>query len=224
MPRQFIGYESRYSGSFDLQETFRTYPRMCAKATVNLTDGIHYFRGKNPTVYDVGSTDTQGGINVINQMDDEMDWIFQNGTSVARFGNYTRIGSKFYMSTENEDDVGKHRTILRGCDRYNKLVEAYLYIQVYNNKYPDFEEDLNTTFLINNEEVFEYTLPAIVDPELGESYYTGTPLIYVKDSDEPNFESPIGRFMTFDNVTNVITFRPNSKWYQGRTYKFKLVI
>ena len=58
MPRQFIGYESRYSGSFDLQDTFKTFPRMCAKATVNLTDGINYFRGKNPAVYDVSATDT----------------------------------------------------------------------------------------------------------------------------------------------------------------------
>ena len=76
MPRQFIGYESRYSGSFDLQDTFKTFPRMCAKATVNLTDGVNYFRGKNAAIYDVGATDTQGGINVINQMDDDMDWIF----------------------------------------------------------------------------------------------------------------------------------------------------
>jgi hypothetical protein len=66
MPRQFIGYESRYSGSFDLQDTFKTYPRMCAKATVNLTDGVNYFRGKEAAVYDVGADDTQGGINVIN--------------------------------------------------------------------------------------------------------------------------------------------------------------
>jgi len=49
---------------------------MCAKATVNLTDGVNYFRGKNAAIYDVGATDIQGGINVINQMDDEMDWIF----------------------------------------------------------------------------------------------------------------------------------------------------
>jgi hypothetical protein len=226
MPRQFIGYESRYSGSFDLQDTFKTHPRMCAKATVNLTEGLNYFRGKNPAIYDVSATDTQGGINVINQMDDEMDWIFQNGTSVARFGNYTRIGGKFYMSTDNEDDVGKHRTILRGCDRYNKLVEAYLYIQVYNNKYPDFggSEELNTTFLIPNFELTEYVLPPIVDPELGELFYTGTPVIYVENSTEPNVESPVGRFMTFDNITKVISFRPSSKWYAGNTYKFRLVL
>jgi hypothetical protein len=58
MTRQFIGYESRYSGSFDLQDTFKTYPRMCAKDTVNLTEGVNYFRGKNAAVYDVGATDT----------------------------------------------------------------------------------------------------------------------------------------------------------------------
>ena len=62
-----------------------------------------------------------------------MDWIFQNGTSAARFGNFTWSDGKFYVSTDNEDDVGKHRTILRGCDRFKNLIEAYLYVEVYNN-------------------------------------------------------------------------------------------
>ena len=30
--------------------------------------------------------------------------------------------------------------------------------------------------------------------------------------------------MVFNNETGVITFRPNSEWYSGRTYKFRLVL
>lgn len=47
----FLGYESRYSGAFDLQDTFKTDPRMCALATTNLTNGINYFRGKFKAEY-----------------------------------------------------------------------------------------------------------------------------------------------------------------------------
>ena len=76
---------------------------------------------------------------------------------------------------------------------------------------------MNTTFLIPNFNVTEYELPIIVDTELGEDFYTGNTLIYVENSTEPGVESPLGRFMTFDNVTKIITFRPDSKWYAGRT-------
>jgi hypothetical protein len=77
-------------------------------------------------------------------MDSGKDWIFQNGTSAALLGNYSEYdnGGTFYIETSNEDDVGKHRTILRGCSRLNNLVETYLYVEVYNNKYPDFINDI----------------------------------------------------------------------------------
>lgn len=83
---------------------------------------------------------------------------------------------------------------------------------------------MNTTFLIPNFETTEYALPPIVDPELGESFYSGTPLVYIENSTLPDVESPEGRFMTFDNVTKIITFRPDSKWYAGNTYRFRLCL
>jgi len=44
MANQFLAYSSRYSGAFDLQDTFK-YPRMCATESVNLTTGVQYYRG-----------------------------------------------------------------------------------------------------------------------------------------------------------------------------------
>ena len=39
----FLAYSSRYSGSFDLGDTMK-YPKMCASASTNMTDGLHYYR------------------------------------------------------------------------------------------------------------------------------------------------------------------------------------
>jgi len=36
---------SRYSGAFDLLDTFR-YPKMCASQSVNLTNGVTYYRAQ----------------------------------------------------------------------------------------------------------------------------------------------------------------------------------
>ena len=117
MNNLFLGYESRYSGAFDLQDTFKTNPRMCAAATTNLTNGINYYRGKQTTTYVVSQESTDGN-SVISKMDTGRDWLFQNGTSAAGLGHYNfSSGGTFYVETENQDDVGKHRTILRGCSK-----------------------------------------------------------------------------------------------------------
>jgi len=157
MNNLFLGYESRYSGAFDLQDTFTTNPRMCALATTNLTTGVNYYRGKQEVSYIVSAESTDGNA-IINNMDTDKDWIFQNGTSAQNLGRYDSYdnGGTFYVETSNEDDVGKHRTILRGCSRLNNLVETYLYVEVFNNKYPDFATDVEDSFLVEVDQVFEY--------------------------------------------------------------------
>lgn len=49
----FIGYQSRYSGAFELLDTFK-YPKMCAQQSKNLTGGVNYYRGQNPMAYIIG--------------------------------------------------------------------------------------------------------------------------------------------------------------------------
>lgn len=151
-------------------------------------------------------------------MDSEKSWIFQNGSSAELLGYFDEYanGGTFYVQTENEDDVKKHRTILRGCSRLNNLVEAYLYVEVYNNKYPDFVEEVQQTFLVPFSEdgvdgvVTEYQLPDIEDAEAGEAYYTGTPLVYIEPDLDP--ANPLPPFMTFNEVTRTLRFKPNIKW------------
>lgn len=90
----------------------------------------------------------------------------------------------------------------------NELVETYLYVEVYNNKYPDFIVEVQTTFKIEYNETFVYQLPTIDDPEAGDAYYTGTPVVYVEADLDPENEYP--PFMSYDNITREITFRPES--------------
>lgn len=44
MNNLYKGYSSRYSGSFPLGNNFR-YPKPCMEASVNLTNGMVYYRG-----------------------------------------------------------------------------------------------------------------------------------------------------------------------------------
>ena len=139
--------------------------------------------------------------------------VFLHGSSAALLGRYDEYdnGGTFYIATANDDDVGKHRTILRGCSRLNNLVETYLYVEVYNNKYPDFATDIEESYTVEVGEVFEYQLPEIEDPEAGAPSSTGTPIVYVDYDLDPANELP--PFLSFNNITKTLTFSPNSEWY-----------
>lgn len=94
--------------------------------------------------------------------------MFQNGSAVEPYlGEFNRYdeGGTFSIFTQNEDDIGKHRTILRGCSRFNQLIELYLYTEVFTNSYPDFVEDLETVHTVNVNETMEYKLPKLSDDE-----------------------------------------------------------
>jgi hypothetical protein len=53
MNNLYMGYTSRYSGAFDLLDTFK-YPKMCAFKSDNMTDGVQYYRGQNELAYVIG--------------------------------------------------------------------------------------------------------------------------------------------------------------------------
>lgn len=94
--------------------------------------------------------------------------MFQNGSAASpNLGEFNRYdeGGTFSIFTQNEDDIGKHRTILRGCSRFNQLIELYLYTEVFTNSYPDFVEDLETVHVVNVNETMEYKLPKLSDDE-----------------------------------------------------------
>lgn len=212
---QFIGYPSKYSGSFDLADTFR-YPKMCATKSINMTDGAKYYRGSYATQYVVGRQ--SNAASAVTMMDLGATWLFQNGTEASgMLGNFSRYqeGGTVNIKTESQDAEGKSRTIIRGCSRFNELLELYLYIDVMKNTYPDFVTEIETSWTVAVDEVFEYQLPEIKDDEGNDE-----PEVYVANMTN----QPAPPFLFFDSDTLTLKFRPDSIWYQGLTYYFMIVI
>jgi len=178
---QFFAYSSRYSGSFDLQDTFK-YPRMCALASVNLTGGnntnqggVQYYRGQNAKYYWIGKQTNAS--TALHQMDRGSTWMFQNGTDatnlLGKFDRYDR-GGTVHIQTNSEAAVGKRRTIIRGCSNFNELLELYLYVEVLTNTYPDFPKEIETSWTLSVNQEFQYKLPTPVDKEGNDE-----PVVYI---------------------------------------------
>jgi len=153
-------------------------------------------------------------------MDRGQSWLFQNGSSASpNLGEFNRYdnGGTFHIFTQNEDDIGKHRTILRGCSRFNQLIELYLYAEVFTNSYPDFVEDLETVHIVHVNETKEYKLPALSDDENNDKS-----VVTIDYDLDPEKRYP--PFMFYNNITETLTFRPESKWLMGETFHFRVVV
>jgi hypothetical protein len=213
----FVPYQSRYSGAFELLDTFK-YPKMCAQQSLNLTNGVDYYRGQNSMSYVIGEQSSYGS--VVSQMDRGQNWLFQNGSAanpyLGKFDRYDE-GGTFKIFTQNEDDIGKHRTILRGCSRFNQLIELYLYTEVFTNSFPDFIEDLETVHIVYVNETKTYKLPALTDDENNDKS-----LVFIDYDLDPTKRYP--PFMFYNNITETLTFRPESKWIKGETYHFRVIV
>ena len=70
----FNSYVSKYSGSFDLMNSFRI-PRPCAYKSINMTS-VEYYRGQNTLTYDVFD---KNGLSSIFFMRDTATLQYQNG-------------------------------------------------------------------------------------------------------------------------------------------------
>lgn len=92
-----------------------------------------------------------------------------------------------------------------------------LYIEVVANNYPDFVTEPETSFAVKVNDVFQYQLPGVVDPEGNDE-----PEVYVGYMDQQDDKYP--EFLLFNNATNTITLKPNSKIYGGKTYYFTIVV
>jgi len=135
--------------------------------------------------------------NVVTQMDRGQNWLFQNGSAAGpNLGNFDRYdsGGTFNIFTQNEDDIGKHRTILRGCSRFNQLIELYLYAEVFTNSFPDFITDLETVHIVNINETKTYKLPALADDEKNDKS-----IVFIDYDLDPLKRYP--PFMNYNNFT-----------------------
>ena len=98
-------------------------------------------------------------------MNDEYQYIFQNGEDASDFGRFEKQNSKIYIQTNDENLVGTQRTLIRACDRLSNLIEVNFYVNVQSNSPPEFEEDLKTEFELEMDEEEVYKLPSFYDPE-----------------------------------------------------------
>ena len=112
--------------------------------------------------------------------------------------------------------VGTQMTMLRQCSN-NRLFELNLYIDVKTNTHPDFDGEVETSFTLDNEEVYEYKLPKVVDADGNDE-----PVVYIDVMDAQEDKYP--PFLGFENDTNTIILRPNSTFVEGRTFYFTIVV
>jgi hypothetical protein len=130
---------------------------------------MDYFYGQWAKSYDMR---TENKDKVLVMMDPEREYTFQNGTSASYFswlgkGNTTN-STTLYVQTNDESLVGTQRTIIRGCDYSNDLLEINFYVNVSSNSAPEFTEDIQTQWNLNVGDKIAYKLPTFKDPELND--------------------------------------------------------
>jgi hypothetical protein len=191
MSNLYLAYSSKYSGSFDLADTLK-YPKMCMDFSYNMTEGVSYFRGQNELAYVIG--EKSKGATGVNMMDDGGTWMFQNGTSaVGLLGRWSKSRQgTIYVQTDSQEAEGVSRTILRGCSRFDKIAELYLYVKVLKNTYPDFKTEIETSWILSVGQEFKYKLPELKDEEANDD-----PELYINMM--PKQEYP--PFLAYENDT-----------------------
>jgi hypothetical protein len=211
----FLAYSSKYSGSFALLDSLR-YPKMCVDFSQNLTGGITYYRGQKEEEYQIG-LESKGSAGV-NMMTNGGTWLFQNGSEAeGNLGRWVKIQNdgRVYVQTDSAEAEGIQRTIIRGCSRFDKLAELYLYVQVLKNSYPDFETEIQTTWTLSVGQNFTYKLPKLVDEE-----QNAIPELWIMDMKDQEYPP----FLAYENATRTLVFTPHSIWYQGKTYYFRIIV
>jgi len=88
-------------------------------------------------------------------------------------------GGTVDIQTGSQDAEGQHNTIIRGCSKFDDLLEMYLGIEVKKNTNPDFVTDVQTTWKLNVGDKFEYKLPGLTDTEKNDD-----PEVYINTPDK----------------------------------------
>ena len=95
--------------------------------------------------------------------------IFEDGSDARDFLNYDTRQLTFEVSTNEKSMVGPNRTILRSCDRLNRLLEMNLEVSILANSAPDFVTPVQIDFTVKLYDTVEYQLPEIIDNENNDS-------------------------------------------------------
>lgn len=91
----------------------------------------------------------------------------------------------------------------------NQLIELNMYIDIKQNTYPTFEEDLQTSFTLSVNDTYEYVFPNLIDKEGNDI----PEVLVVPMIDTPEIKYEYPPFMFYNDVTKTLSFRPDSEWY-----------
>jgi len=97
----------------------------------------------------------------------------------------------------------------------SNLLEVNFYINVSSNAAPVFETDIQTQWNLNVGDNITYALPKFRNPDGNDAA-----IVHINAMENQDFPP----FVNFTNATNSITFLPNNRQYQGRTYYFSVVL
>jgi len=79
-------------------------------------------------------------------MDNTAELLYQNGTNASYIGYFDQGDYSVWVQTDDEDAVATQKTVIRNCNGLQRLLELNLYINILSNTYPDFTEDIETTY------------------------------------------------------------------------------
>lgn len=206
----FIAYQSPYSGGFELKDSF-SIPRPCASISINMTE-VSYYYGQRK--YDFDLTEQPGAMSAFAKMEQPL-FTHQNGSEVGDWlATMDMENSMVYVQTDDQNFVDTHRTWIEGCSAGSDLLMANLYIDVLDNSAPSFVGGLQTTYRMNEGDKRTGKIPYYEDDEEhGVIAYLNA---------VPGFEFP--DFVKFDNDTETYVIYPDSDAYNGKTYRFNVVL
>lgn len=99
-------------------------------------------------------------------MDNEIYYIWDNGTTTAGFADIDLPNATIWVQTNMESmSQNIQRTLLRGCDRNENLMELNLYVNVSSNNAPEFTSELKSSWSLNVSDSITYSFPPYKDPE-----------------------------------------------------------
>ena len=82
--------------------------------------------------------------------------ILEDGSDADELMHFDTKQLTFEIWTNDEKMVGPQRTLLRSCDRLDRLLEMNLQVQVKENSAPDFLTEVQTDFTLAVNEVIKY--------------------------------------------------------------------
>jgi hypothetical protein len=92
-----------------------------------------------------------------------------------------------------------------------------LYIAVLSNTYPDFETELQTSWIIPVDGLAIYKLPKLIDAEGNDE-----PVVYIDYM--KGFEDYYPPFIGWTNETRTLVFKPLDTGFSGKQYFFTITV